>query len=53
MTYNNVAHKRQWVGKDKSPQPDPKADLHGSSWQKNDVVCVVGSSWYYSFLAIK
>ena len=26
---NNVACKRQWDDKDKSPQPDPKADLHG------------------------
>ena len=24
ITYNNVALKRQWVDKDKSPKPDPK-----------------------------
>ena len=29
ITYDNVAHKRQWVDKDNSPQPDPKAELHG------------------------
>ena len=29
ITYDNVAHKRQWVDKDKSPQLDPKVELHG------------------------
>ena len=29
ITYDNVACKRQWVDKDKSSQPDPKAELHG------------------------
>ena len=29
ITYDNGARKRQWVDKDKSPQPDPKAEFHG------------------------
>ena len=29
ITYDNVAHKQQWVDKDKSPQPDPKAEHPG------------------------
>ena len=29
ITYDNVACKRQWVDKDKSPQPAPIAELHG------------------------
>ena len=29
ITYNNVARRSQWVDRDKSPQPDPKAELHG------------------------
>ena len=29
ITYDYVAHKRQWVDKDKSPKPDPKAELYG------------------------
>lgn len=29
VAYDNVQHKRQWIDKDKSPQPTPKAELHG------------------------
>ena len=29
ITYDNVARKRKWADKNKSPQPDPKAELHG------------------------
>ena len=29
ITYDNVARKKQWVVKDKFPQPDPKTELHG------------------------
>ena len=29
ITYNNAESKSTWVDKDKSPQPEPKAELHG------------------------
>ena len=28
IKYDNVARKQQWIDMDKSPQPDPKAELH-------------------------
>ena len=44
ITYDNVACKRQWVDKDKSPHPDPKAKLHGRKimlcvwWDHCDII---------------
>ena len=43
ITYDTVACKRQWVHKDKSPQPDPKAELHGRKimcvwWDRRGII---------------
>lgn len=38
ITYDNVVRKRQWVDKEKSPQPDPKPNFIA----ENNVVYVVG-----------